>query len=148
MSKIFDCSFNRWRLQNPQKKVNTECTDFSTRCKAYSPEKGFQAYCCLSCIHSIDYQNRTKKKFLIKKFEDKPRYCRVPMFFGGERQIHIMQPMYDDTGKGIAPEPHTVEDWMRLVQKHGQIVFSLEVLPDFIQALQKFAEKLEKENPK
>jgi hypothetical protein len=87
-------------------------------------------------------------KFLVEKFEDKPRYCRVPVFFGGERQIHIMQPMYDDTKEGVAPHPHNLEEWAKLYPIHGQIVFSLEVLPDFIQALQKFAEKLKKENPK
>jgi len=75
-----------------------------------------------------------------QKFEDKPRYCRVPIYFGGERQIHIMQP-YDNKVKGAGPEPKTCEDWAEISRESGQIVFSVEALPDFIKALQEFADK-------
>ena len=87
-------------------------------------------------------------KFLIKKFYDKPKYCRVPIFIGGERQIHIMQPMYDDTGKGVAPEPHSDKEWFKLMSTHGQIVISLEALEDFIVALRDLAKEQKKVNKK
>jgi len=84
-------------------------------------------------------------KFIIIKFEDKLRYCRAPIYLGGELQIHIMQP-YDDKECEAGPEPKTDREWYKLIKKHGQIVISLEALPDFINALQKFAETLKKTN--
>jgi len=74
-----------------------------------------------------------------QKFEDKPRYCRVPIFFGGERQIHIMQP-YDNKKQEAGPEPKNGDDWGKISKRSGQIVFSFEAVPDFIKALQEFAD--------
>lgn len=76
-------------------------------------------------------------KFRIRKFEDKPKYCRVPIYFGGERQIHIMQP-FDKKKNDVGPEPHNSKEWFRISQESGQVVFSLESVEDFIEALQQF----------
>lgn len=78
-----------------------------------------------------------KVKWQSKIFEDKPHYARLPIFFGGERQIHIMQP-FDERPNPRAPK--TVNEWAKKSEKHGQIVFSVEALPDFIQALQEFVD--------
>lgn len=82
----------------------------------------------------------TKKPFRTQVFRDKPRYCRLPIFFGGERQIHIMQP-YNDEGTEFTV-PKTADEWFKLAEEHGQIVFSLEAAEDFVQALRKFKETL------
>lgn len=79
------------------------------------------------------------KEFKIRVFVDKPRYCRVPIYFGGERQIHIMQPFEEETEVAV---PKNAEEWFKLSKKHGQVVFSLEALEDFIQVLRSFAKEL------
>jgi hypothetical protein len=84
-------------------------------------------------------EKQKQLKWKVAKFEDKPRYGRVPIFFAGEQQIHIMQP-YDNKIQGAGPEPKTDKDWYKISRKSGQVVFSIEALPDFIKALQEFAD--------
>ena len=86
-----------------------------------------------------------KKPFIIRVFRDKPRYCRFPIFLGGERQIHIMQP-FNEEGTEF-PVPQNADEWFKLAEKHGQVVFSHAALEDFIAALRKLKEKqLQQEN--
>ena len=81
----------------------------------------------------------TKKRFIIHVFRDKPQYCRFPIFLGGERQIHIMQPFNEDGTE--TPAPKKAEEWFKLAEQHGQIVLSHTALPDFIDALKQLKEK-------
>lgn len=83
--------------------------------------------------------------FKIRKFEDKPRYCRVPIFFGGERQIHIMQP-FNEKKDGAGPEPEDDVSWFSIAFNtgSGQVVLSLEAVEDFIAALRSFAKEVKK----
>jgi len=82
--------------------------------------------------------------FIIRKFEDKPKYCRAPIYFGGERQIHIMQP-FDKEKDEAGSRPRNLKHWVKLLDENGQVVFSLEAVEDFIQALRDFAQELKKE---
>ena len=87
-----------------------------------------------------------KRKFVVRTFKDKERFCRVPIFLGGERQIHIMQP-YKGQGDRVEP-PKNADEWFKLMEKHGQIVFSLSAVDDFIGALISFKKELEAVNPR
>ena len=79
----------------------------------------------------------TDGAFQIHKFEDYPQYARVPIFYGGDRQLHIMQP-FDRKKSAAGPEPHDIHEWAELTETQGQIVVSFEALDDFIQALLEF----------
>ena len=50
-------------------------------------------------------QGKKNFKWIIKKFEDEPHYCRMPIYLGGERQIHIMQPFFEsDPDRFVNPK--------------------------------------------
>lgn len=53
------------------------------------------------------------------------------------QQVHIMQP-FDHEKAEAGPEPHDIDEWVKLTEKHGQVVLSFEVLDDFIKALKQF----------
>lgn len=78
--------------------------------------------------------------FKIEVFKDKKKYCRFPIFIGGEKQIHIMQPFNEEGHK--YKTPRNSKEWFKLSKDHGQIVFSLEVLEIFIDRLRKIKERM------
>jgi hypothetical protein len=75
--------------------------------------------------------------FHIRTFNDKPKYCRFPIYLGGERQIHIMQPSTDEAAK-----PRNLNHWAKLVKENGQIVLSLEAVDDFCEAIKALRNEL------
>lgn len=90
---------------------------------------------------------RKKMKFVSRTFKDRPRYCRVPIYLAGERQIHMMQPHDFSSDKEI-PRPKAWPEWVSLMGTHGQVVISLEAVDDLCAALKAFRDELEKVNGK
>ena len=75
--------------------------------------------------------------FEIWTFKDSPKYCRAPIYIGGDQQVHIMQP-FDSKKQEAGPEPHDIDEWFKLLKTHGQVVLSFEALDHFIETLQEF----------
>ena len=101
--------------------------------------------CCRESTHTASQVTDVSetKDWLIVEFQEDPFFCRVPLYIGGDKQVHIMQP-FEREAHVDAQMPTTNDEWVKLIPRYGQVVVSFECLDALIDALKAFRERRSK----